>query len=107
MSKSFSVKVGTKITIANLITMTVEGAEGNEIKLRFDAPEGIESKTDFDGSMEIFTKSLSYRFGDGYRAAEHNTLGNLIGEIVDSLQEAPERPLTILTNAAKAPREDG
>ncbi|OOZ37443.1 hypothetical protein BOW51_02555 [Solemya velesiana gill symbiont] len=106
MAKTISVDQGTIITIANLIKMTVEEVKDGQVRLTFDAPEGVSHTTDLDGSIQIYIDSVSYTFTDGYRTSQHQSLGEVLGEIIDNLQLAPDRPISVVSNAAKSPRED-
>ncbi|MEJ1378188.1 MAG: hypothetical protein RPV21_16045 [Candidatus Sedimenticola sp. (ex Thyasira tokunagai)] len=107
MSKTISIKPGTEVVIANLITMTFEQGNGDEIIMTFNAPEGIETDTDLDGTVQVNTKSLTFTLGNDFHTTEHTTIGELICNILDNIQDSPSHPLTVLTNVAKVPSSDG
>ncbi|MCU7854185.1 MAG: hypothetical protein KZQ79_00565 [Candidatus Thiodiazotropha sp. (ex Lucinoma borealis)] len=97
---------GTRIHIQNLIELTVDVVD-NQLEIQADAPEGIDIKNhEFDGYTSIDTKPPSYSLNITHpdRENQHtelNFLGDLLGKVIQELEENPEATITIKTAVSK------
>ncbi|MCU7804910.1 MAG: hypothetical protein KZQ96_17105 [Candidatus Thiodiazotropha sp. (ex Lucinoma borealis)] len=97
---------GTRIHIQNLIELTVDVVD-NQLEIQADAPEGIDIKNhEFDGYTSIDTKPPRYSLNITHpdRENQHtelNFLGDLLGKVIQELEENPEATITIKTAVSK------
>lgn len=97
---------GTRFLIQNLIELTVDVVDG-QLEIQAEATEGVDIKNhDFDGYTSIDTKPPRYSLNITHpdrenRNTELNYLGDLLGKVIEELDENPEATITIKTAVSK------